>query len=104
LLGTAIALKFSRREERSLLMPILNDAVASIVNIKMGLIRLRVKELADEKGWTLKEVADRSGVAYSTVRSYVRRDSMAMIDFTAVQKLARTFEVAIEDLVEILEE
>ncbi len=70
----------------------------------MGLVRLRVKEFAEERGWTLKEVAQRSGVNYQTVVSYVRRDSMAMVDFTAVQKLARAFDVMIEDLVEVLEE
>lgn len=70
----------------------------------MGLVRLRIKEFAEERGWTLKEVAERSGVNYQTVISYVRRDSMAMIDFTAVQKLARAFDVMIEDLVEVLEE
>jgi transcriptional regulator with XRE-family HTH domain len=70
----------------------------------MGLVRLRVKEFAEERGWTLKEVAQRSGVNYQTVISYVRRDSMAMVDFTAVQKLARAFDVMIEDLVEVLEE
>jgi putative transcriptional regulator len=70
----------------------------------MGLVRLRIKEFADERGWTLKEVADRSGVNYRTIHSYVRHDKMAMIDFTAVQKLARAFNVAIEDLVEVLEE
>lgn len=70
----------------------------------MGLVRLRVKEFAEERGWTLKEVAERSGVNYQTVISYVRRDSMAMVDFTAVQKLARAFDVMIEDLVEVLEE
>ncbi len=70
----------------------------------MGLVRLRIRELADERGWTLKDVAERSGVNYKTVVSYVRRDSMAMIDYTAVQKLARTFEVSMEDLVEVLEE
>lgn len=70
----------------------------------MGLVRLRIKELADERGWTLKEVADRSGVNYRTVLSYVRRDAMAMTDFTAIQKLARAFNVPIEDVVEVLEE
>jgi len=70
----------------------------------MGLVRLRVKEFAEERGWTLKEVAQRSGVNYQTVISYVRRDSMAMVDFTAVQKLARAFDVMIEDLVEVLED
>ncbi|MGL5134692.1 MAG: helix-turn-helix domain-containing protein, partial [Planktothrix sp.] len=28
----------------------------------MGLVRVKVKELAKEKGWTLKEVSERSGV------------------------------------------
>jgi transcriptional regulator with XRE-family HTH domain len=69
-----------------------------------GLVRLRVRELAEEKGWTLKEVADRSGVGYSTVRNYARSSGMAMVDFTAIHKLARAFDILIEDLVEILEE
>lgn len=70
----------------------------------MGLVRLRIRELAAEKGWTLKEVAERSGLAYSTVTSYVRREAMTTTDFTAIQKLARAFDVMIEDLVEVLEE
>jgi transcriptional regulator with XRE-family HTH domain len=70
----------------------------------MGLVRLKIRELAQEKGWTLKEVSDRSGVIYSTVRSYARRSAMTTVDFTAIYKLARTFDVTIEDLVEILEE
>jgi transcriptional regulator with XRE-family HTH domain len=70
----------------------------------MGLVRLKIRELAAEKGWTLKEVSDRSGVIYSTVRSYARRPEMAMVDFTLLRKLARTFDVMIEDLVEVLEE
>ncbi|MEG4092923.1 helix-turn-helix transcriptional regulator, partial [Microcoleus sp. Pol12B4] len=37
-----------------------------------GLVRLRVRELAAEKGWTLKEVAERSGVGYSTISNYAR--------------------------------
>jgi AraC-like DNA-binding protein len=60
----------------------------------MGLVRLRIKEFAD-----------RSGVNYKTVVSYVRRDTgMAMTDFTAIQKLARAFDVLIEELVEVLED
>lgn len=70
----------------------------------MGLIRLRIREFADKKGWTLKEVSDRSGVIYSTVRTYARSPGMAMVDFTSVQKLARTFDVMLEDLVEVVEE
>ncbi|MBE9010199.1 helix-turn-helix transcriptional regulator [Pseudanabaenaceae cyanobacterium LEGE 13415] len=70
----------------------------------MGFVRLKIREFADERGWSLKEVSERSGVNYKTVVSYVRRDRMAMVDLTAVQKLARAFGVSIEELVEILEE
>lgn len=70
----------------------------------MGLVTLKIRELAQEKGWTLKEVFDRYGVIYSTVRSYARRPEMTTLDFTAIHKLDRTFDVMIEDLVEILEE
>lgn len=70
----------------------------------MGRIRLRVREFAAEKGWTLKEVSERSGVIYSTVTTYARSRGMAMVDFTSLQKLARTFDVMVEDLVEVLEE
>jgi transcriptional regulator with XRE-family HTH domain len=70
----------------------------------VGIIRLRIRELAAEKGWTIKEVSDRSGVVYSTLRTYARSPGMAMVDYTAIQKLARTFDVMIEDLVEVVEE
>jgi putative transcriptional regulator len=38
----------------------------------MGLVRLRIKEFAAEKGWTLKEVSDRSGVGYSALLNYAK--------------------------------
>ncbi|WP_411268017.1 hypothetical protein [Nostoc sp. PA-18-2419] len=34
----------------------------------MGLIRLMIRKLAQEQGWTLKEVSEPSGVIYTTVR------------------------------------
>ncbi|TAG97319.1 MAG: XRE family transcriptional regulator [Oscillatoriales cyanobacterium] len=70
----------------------------------MGYVRLRIRELADQKGWTLKQVADRSGVNYNTVRSYVQRDTLNTVDLSAVYKIARAFDVTMEDLVEILED
>jgi transcriptional regulator with XRE-family HTH domain len=70
----------------------------------MGLIRLRVRELAAEKGWTLKEVSERSGVVYSTLRTYARSLGLATVDVTALHKLARTFDLSIEDLYEIVQE
>jgi putative transcriptional regulator len=70
----------------------------------MGLIRLRIREFAEERGWTLKDVAERSGVNYSTVKNYVQRDAMNMTDYTAILRIARAFGVSVEEMVEILEE
>ncbi|GAB4241557.1 MAG: hypothetical protein Kow00121_67670 [Elainellaceae cyanobacterium] len=70
----------------------------------MGLVRLRIREFAKERDWTLKEVSERSGVNYSTLKTYARSPGIAMVDATALLKLARTFEVAIEDLIEVVEE
>jgi putative transcriptional regulator len=70
----------------------------------MGLVRLRIRELAEEKGWTLKEVAQRSNIPYTTITTYARSLGMATADVTALIKLARVFDVAIEDLIEVVEE
>ncbi len=70
----------------------------------MGLVRLRIREFAQERGWTLKEVSERSGVVYSTLRTYARSPGLATVDVTALQKLARTFDVMMEDLIEVVEE
>ncbi len=70
----------------------------------MGLVRLRIRDLAEQKGWTLKEVAARAGIPYSTVTTYARSAGMATVDVTALQKLARTFDVMMEDLIETVQE
>ncbi|MBD0346744.1 MAG: helix-turn-helix transcriptional regulator [Coleofasciculus sp. Co-bin14] len=70
----------------------------------MGLVRLRIKEFAAREGWTLKEVSERSGIPYSTVKTYAVSTGMAMADLIALLKLARTFDVLIEDLFEVVEE
>lgn len=71
----------------------------------MGRVRLRIRELAEQRGWSLQEVAEQSGVNYNTVKSYARRDDgMNTVDLAAVHKIARVFEVSIEDLIEVIEE
>ncbi|MEO3706881.1 helix-turn-helix domain-containing protein [Trichormus azollae] len=70
----------------------------------MGLVRLRVKEFAAEKGRKLKEVLERSGIAYTTLKNYGKSPGLATVDVTSLQKLARTFEVLIEDLYDVVEE
>ncbi len=70
----------------------------------MGYVRLQIRELAEQKGSTFREVADRPRVNYNTVRSYVQRDALNAVDLSAVCKIARAFDVTVEDLVEILED
>ncbi len=70
----------------------------------MGLVRLRIREFAKQRGWSIREVSERSGVVYSTLRTYARSPGIATVDATALVKLARVFEVSIEDLIEIIEE
>jgi transcriptional regulator with XRE-family HTH domain len=70
----------------------------------MGLVKLKIRELAEEKGWSMKEVAERSGLVYSTIRHYARSPGMATVDLVAITKLARTFDVMVEDLVEVVKE
>jgi putative transcriptional regulator len=67
------------------------------------LIKLRIREFAAREGWTLKEVADRSGVSYNTVKSYARSPGMTMADIGALLKLARAFDVSIEQLLDFVE-
>jgi len=67
-------------------------------------VRLRIRELAAENGWTMTEVATRSGIQYSTLKSYARSPGMAMADIGALLKLARTFDVSIEELLDFVEQ
>lgn len=70
----------------------------------MGLVRLRVREFAREKGWTLKEVSDRTGIAYTTLKNYANSPGLATVDVTSLIKLARTFDVLLEDIFEVVQE
>jgi len=67
-------------------------------------VRLRIRELAARENWTLLDVAQRSGVPYSTIKTYARSPGMTMVDIGALLKLARTFDVLIEDLFETVQE
>ncbi len=52
----------------------------------------------------LKEVSNKLGIPYTTIATYAKSPGMATVDYTALHKMARVFDVSIEDLVEILEE
>ena len=68
------------------------------------MFRLRIKELAAERGWTLKELSQMTGLPYSTVATYANSSGMVMVNLISVQKLARVFDVTIEDLMEVVED
>jgi transcriptional regulator with XRE-family HTH domain len=68
----------------------------------MGRVKLRIQDLADAKGWTLEEVANRAGVQYTTVQDY-SQNILSAVDLAIVYKIARVLEATLEDLVEILE-
>jgi putative transcriptional regulator len=70
----------------------------------MGLVRLKIQEFADKQGWSIKQVSDRSGVPYGTVKTYMRVPKRAAVDLTALKKLALTFDVVLEDLFDVVEE
>jgi putative transcriptional regulator len=70
----------------------------------MGLVRLKIQEFADKQGWSIKQVSDRSGVPYGTVKTYMRVPKRATVDLTALKKLALTFDVVLEDLFDVVEE
>jgi hypothetical protein len=69
------------------------------------LVKLRIREFAAREVPTLKEVADdRDRVGYNTVKSYARCSGMTIADLRALLRLARTFDIMIEDLLEVVED
>ena len=70
----------------------------------MGLFKLRIRELAKEKGLTLKAIATQADVPYSTVATYASSPGMATADIPAVMRIAQVLGASVEDLVEVIEE
>jgi putative transcriptional regulator len=61
--------------------------------------RFRVKELAQERGMTIEELAFKSGVKYSTVRN-LWQNRVGNPNYSTLSAIARTIGVAIEELVD----
>jgi putative transcriptional regulator len=66
--------------------------------------RLRIKELAIDRKWTLRELSERTKLPYSTIATYANSSGMVMANLLSVLKIAQAFEVSIEDLIEVLED
>ena len=98
----AIALSWQDVGDRFLSLQLFKPSIGLLST--MGLVRLRIREYASEKGWTIKEVSERSGIPYTTVKNYAKSPGLATIDVTSLQKLARTFDVLMEDLFEVVKD
>jgi transcriptional regulator with XRE-family HTH domain len=59
---------------------------------------LRIKEIAESKGYNILRLSRESGVRYSTVIQYWH-DRLKRIDVEVLQKLARTLNVTVKDLI-----
>lgn len=61
---------------------------------------VHVKALRDAKGWTLQELAERSGVSRATILRLEHRQT-AGIDFATLESLARALDVAPGSLIQL---
>jgi putative transcriptional regulator len=68
----------------------------------MGCVKLRIQDLANRKGWTLMDVANRTGVHYETIEDY-SQGILSNVDLSIVYRIARVLEATLEDLVEEVE-
>lgn len=79
-------------------MYIVNKYYLSLVPVKeTGL--LRVKEVAESKGYSILRLSRESGIGYKTVLQYWH-NRLKRIDTDVLQKLARTLHVSVKDLIE----
>ncbi len=61
--------------------------------------RLRLKEVAEEKGMSMTKLSHRSEVAYNTIRKLFR-DPYAEVTVTTLRRLADVLGVSVKDLLE----
>lgn len=63
-------------------------------------VKVRVREICQERNWSINELCRRSGVSYTTVRRYASQ-SMAKIDMDAICRIKQTFGCTWEELLEL---
>jgi DNA-binding Xre family transcriptional regulator len=61
--------------------------------------RVRIKEVAEEKGMSMTKLSHRSEVAYNTIRKLFR-DPYAEVTVTTLRRLADALGVSVKDLLE----
>lgn len=63
-------------------------------------VRVRVRELCKERGWSINELSRRASVTYSTVRRYATQ-SMPKVDMDSVCRVKAAFNCSWDELLEI---
>lgn len=67
------------------------------------MIRLKVQEIAKQKGVSMRKLTKRSGLAYNTIR-LIYRDPYRGIDLPTLDKLAQALGVDASELIESIVE
>ncbi len=67
------------------------------------MIRLKIKEVAQQKGFSMSRLSRESNMAYKTIQT-IWRDPYHEVTTTTLNKLARTLGVDPSDLIEYIPE
>jgi len=63
------------------------------------MIKLRVKEIAEEKGISMRKLASSANIAYNTLRT-IYRDPYRQVTTTTLERLAHALNVPVIELLE----
>lgn len=63
------------------------------------MVQLKVREVAEQKGISMRKLVRESGIAYNTLRT-IYRDPYRQVTTTTLDKLARASGVPVTDLLE----
>lgn len=73
---------------------------SSSQEIKVGImIRLRVREVAEEKGISMRKLTASADIAYNTLRT-IYRNPYRQVTTTTLERLARALNVPVIELIE----
>ncbi len=67
------------------------------------MVRLRVKEVAQEKGFSMGRLSRESNIAFNTIRE-IYRNPYRQITVVTLDKLARTLGVTTDELIEHIDD
>jgi transcriptional regulator with XRE-family HTH domain len=65
--------------------------------MEIEVTKLRVAELANERGWTTNALATNAGISHNTARAYIQ-DAPYHLSRVVLEKLAAAFEVGVREL------